>query len=179
MRFGPIALATVLALSLPGGAAEAVTIRDLIALARAGAADDTLIGLIEVDGTLFALDEGQAAWLKEQGLSDRVIGAMLATGRLIRRLHVEPAPPATEPVAPEPTVAITPAPQVIVIDHRDPTPPPQVVVIEHRSEPERILVPVYVPVAVPAGSRRSRSAARVENPTGRFINIGPSRLPTA
>jgi hypothetical protein len=122
------------------GSAEALTVRDIVELTRAGLGDEVLLALIEVDRGVYAIDKETLKQLKAAGVSDRVIVAMVRSGR---EVPVEPAPaPAVDQ---QPVEA--PAPQVVVIDH----------------QPERIVevpVPVAVPVFIP--SRRSRHHATVD-----------------
>jgi hypothetical protein len=135
-------LLTLLLLVLPlvPARAEALTVRDVVELTRAGLGDDVLLALIEVDRTVFSIDTATLKSLKESGVSEKVILAMIRSGR------TQP-PPVPEPV--------------VVNDPPPPQDPPQVIVIDHR-EPEvrEILVgvPVYVPVFP---SRRGRHAVPV------------------
>ena len=110
--------------------AEAVTIRDLIELSKAGLGDDVLIALIEVDQRVFTIDTPTLKKLKEAGVSDPVIIALIRTGRTPK---VDPA--AAPAPAPEPR-----QPEVIVVDHHDPAPAPAPV-----AYPVPVAVPVYVP----------------------------------
>ena len=105
---------------------SALTIRDVIELSRSGLKDDVLLALIEVDGGVYATDTETLKSLKEAGVSDRVIVALIRSGREKRE------EPPTVPAAEEPP---NQPPQVVVIDHRDAA--PQQVVVP---------VPVYVPV---------------------------------
>ena len=130
-------------LAISAARAEALTIRDVVELTRAGLGDDVLLALIEVDPSVFPIDTETLKYLKESGVSQRVIVAMVRSAR---------TPPA--PVAPEPFITQV-APQA---------PEPQVVVIDHR-EPERIReVPVAVPIYIPVvqRSRIPRHADRVD-----------------
>ena len=91
-------------------AAEAVTLREIIELSRAGLSDDVLVALIDVDGGVFPVDAATLARLKAEGVSDRVIVAMLRSGR--------------QTAAPEPSVPFDadpsrePQPQVLLISGR-------------------------------------------------------------
>jgi hypothetical protein len=110
--------------------AEALTVRDIIELSKAGLSDDVLLALIEVDQTVFSIDPATLKMLKASGVSENVIIAMIRSGRVPR---TEPLPPEPERVLTDPAPAPTPPePQVIVIDHHD-----------------QVQVPVAVPVAVP------------------------------
>lgn len=121
---------------LGAGRAEAVTIRDIIELSKAGLGDDVLIALIEVDRRVFTVDTATLKQLKQAGVSEAVIVALIRSGQ----------PPRTEPVADAPAPAAEPRQsEVIVIDHRDPapTPAPAPAPVAY---PVPVAVPVYVPV---------------------------------
>ena len=113
LRRTVFALLTAVALS--AGRAEAVTIRDLIELSKAGLSDPVLLALIEVDRSVFSIDTATLKQLKEAGVSDQVIVALIRSGRQPRPEPV--AAPAPEPLPRERE------PEVIVIDHRDPAGP--------------------------------------------------------
>ena len=119
----PIAL---MILALAAARAEAVTVKDIIDLTKAGLGEEVLLALIEVDGGVFTINTATLTALKKAGVSERVIEAMVRSGRM--------GPP--EP----PVVVSAPAPE---------PPPPQVIVIEHDRpvvEQVAVPVPVYVPV---------------------------------
>jgi hypothetical protein len=109
--------------------ADALTVRDVIELSKAGLGEETLLALIEVDPSVFPIDTATLKSLKAAGVSERVIVAMVRSARL-----------ASSP-APDLPAAALPAqpqePQVVVIDHRDAAP-------EVREVP--VAVPVYIPV---------------------------------
>ena len=109
---------------------EALTIRDIIDLSKAGLGDQVLLALIEVDRSIFAIDTATIKKLKEAGVSDPVIVAMIRSGRQ----QPEPPPPAPPIETQDPPPA--PEPKVIVIDHHDSAPP--------AAYP--VAYPVYVPV---------------------------------
>ena len=133
-----LALVALLVAGL-SASAEALTIKDVIELTRAGLGDDVLLALIEVDGGVYAIDSGTLKSLKEAGVSERVIVALIRSGRQ-QRLAPEP-PPVVDPVQ---ETAVTP-------------PPPQVVVIEHHEPAQVREVMVPVPVYVPVPTRRPRT----------------------
>ena len=134
-----ILIALFALLLLTGGRAEAVTIRDLIELSKAGLGDDVLIALIEVDRRVYTVDTATLKQLKQAGVSETVIVALIRSGRTPR-----PEPAAAAP-APEPR-----QPEVIVVDHHDPAPAPAPAPAPV-AYPVPVAVPVYVPV--PTGSR--------------------------
>src|SRR4051812_18645293 len=114
--------------------ADALTVRDVVELTRAGLGEEVLLALIEVDRSIFPIDAATIKELKASGVSERVIAAMVRSGR-------EVTPP------PEPVVAEIAPPPV--------PPQPQVIVIEHRDAPEVREVPVAVPVYIPVATTRS------------------------
>ncbi len=77
------------------GRASAVTIQELLDY-KDKLSDDILIALIESDGSVFHLSIGDVAALRDKGLSERVILAMLKTAKR----PVAAVQPAPEPVAP-------------------------------------------------------------------------------
>lgn len=119
-------LVAVLLLGLLPVRADALTVRDILELTRAGLGDEILLALIEVDRSVFPIDAATLKRLKEAGVSERVIVAMIRSART-----PDPLPEQVAVVAPAPA----PEPQVIVIEHHD---PPQI-----REVP--VAVPVYVP----------------------------------
>lgn len=132
-------MAAVIAGALVGspGNAHALTIRDIIELARTGLGDDVLLALIEVDRGVYPTDAATLKQLKAAGVSDRVLVALVRSGR---ETMVEVAPSPVEP--PD-----APAPQVVVIDHHDQP------VERVREVPVPVAVPIYIPVG-PRGRHR-------------------------
>lgn len=118
-------------LAVPSAPADALTVRDVVELTRAGLGEEVLLALIEVDPSVFPIDTATLRYLKDAGVSQRVIVAMVRSART-------PTPPAAQPdpfisqVAPQ-----APEPQVVVIDHRD---------TETRVREVPVAVPVYIPV---------------------------------
>lgn len=132
--------------------AEAVTIRDIIELTKAGLSDDIIVALIEADRTMFTIDAKLVLQLREAGVTERVILVMLESRRKYAANQVEPLPlPLPQP----------PVSQVVPV------------------VPERIVhvpVPVYIhsPVAVVQQQTvRQTVVVEVEEVRpGRFINDG-------
>lgn len=146
-RILSIALAVVAAGVLTAGRAEALSVRDVIELSKAGLGDEVLLALIEVDPSIFAIDAPTLKQLKVAGISDRVIVAMIKSGRTPRP---EAVPAGADP---PPTSEQRPRePEVIVIDHRDaPAPAPAAAPVAYP-----VAVPVYVPVVTDAYRQRDR-----------------------
>jgi hypothetical protein len=125
---------------LAGSRADAVSIRDIIELSKAGLSDNVLVALIEVDRSVFSIDPATLKLLKNEGVSDAVIIAMIRSGR--DRI-AEPAEPSAPPVqAPQEPVAIPQEQPAVEPEAPPPAPPPAVPV------PYPVPVPVYVPVPV-------------------------------
>jgi hypothetical protein len=151
----PIAL--VLVVSSPSRA-EAITIKEIIELTKAGVAEDVLLALIEIDRRVFPIDVDTLTALKRGGVSDRVIMAVVKSGRT-------PAP------EPEPTPVVQNEPI-----EPPPPPQPQVVVIEHETPVSReVLVPVPVYVAVDSHRRvrTHRSTNSYDDVRSPFVPFGP------
>ena len=139
-----IALILVAVFALSAGRADALTVRDVIELSKAGLSEQVLLALIEVDRGVYSIDTATLKQLKAAGVSDAVIVALIKSGRT-KPIEPEPAPaPAPEPRAPE----------VIVIEHRDTTP-----AVAPQPYPVPVAVPVYVPV--PTGNRSFRHGETV------------------
>jgi hypothetical protein len=109
--------------------ANALTLRDIMELSRAGLGEETLLALIEVDPSVFPIDTATLKSLKAAGVSERVIVAM------VRSARPTPLPADLTPAQDYPVQA--PEPQVVVIDHHDSAP-------QIREVP--VAVPVYIPV---------------------------------
>src|SRR5215212_833401 len=61
--------------------AEALTVRDVLELSRAGLGEEVLLALIEVDQSVFPIDSATLRSLKTAGVSERVIVAMVRSAR--------------------------------------------------------------------------------------------------
>src|SRR6476659_5757148 len=61
--------------------ASAVTVDEIVGLARAGVTDAIILALIDRDKTLFAIEPEQIVKLQKDGVSEAVILAMLKSGR--------------------------------------------------------------------------------------------------
>src|SRR5258708_23926896 len=62
-------------------AASAVTIDQIVALAKSGVTDTVILALIDRDRSVFAIEPEQIIALQRDGLSEAVILAMLKSGR--------------------------------------------------------------------------------------------------
>ena len=153
------ALVLVATLAATVQPAQALTIRDVIELTRAGLADDVLVALIEVDGGVYSTDTATLKSLKDAGVSDRVMIALIRSGR-DRRVEA----PSPVPVIDDAPVE-TPPPPTVVIEHRG--------VIEHREpQVQQVAVPVYVPV-YPTRGRLHRSEPFTGIQESTFVPLQP------
>jgi hypothetical protein len=146
--------------ALAAGRAEAVTIRDVIELSKAGLSEQVLLALIEVDRSVFAIDTATIKQLKEAGVTDPVIVALIKSGRA-RAPEPVPAPIPTD--EPEPRRE----PQVVVIDHHDAPAPAPVAV------PYPVAVPVYLNSPLGRFDRRDTVTQTIETDHG----LVKARLP--
>jgi hypothetical protein len=62
-------------------AAAAITVDQVVALAKSGVTDTVILAIIDRDRTVFAIEPEQIVSLQREGLSERVILAMLKSGR--------------------------------------------------------------------------------------------------
>lgn len=138
-----LAVVSLLALALGAvpNRADAVTLQEIIDLTRAGLGEETLLALIEIDPRVYPIDAETLQKLKSAGVSERVIVAVIKSGR-------KPAPP------PEPAPLVEPEPDPV-------PPPPQVIVVER--EPREVAVPVAVPVYIPVERSHSRHGRDVRD----------------
>ena len=61
--------------------ASALTLDEVVALAKSGVSDAVILALIDRDKTIFAIEPAQIAKLQRDGLSEAVILALLKSGR--------------------------------------------------------------------------------------------------
>lgn len=129
-----LVLLFVAVVALSASPAQAITVRDIIELSRTGLSDEILLAIIDTERKVFPIDPATLKLLKDSGVSERVILAMVKSGRTQPVEPAAAAPPVAAPADP-------PEPRVIVIDHHDsPAPPVREVAVP---------VPVYVPVYIP------------------------------
>lgn len=148
---GLLALAVLLGPAI--GTAHAITVKDIIQYHAIG--DDILISLIEADASVFHLTAEDVSNLKAQGVSQRVILAMIDTAKpkSLRKIVGVPNPQA--PVETSTTTPDTSTDQTDVSTvSTDATPPVVVNVSQSQSVTQHVdsapaTVEVPIPVAVP------------------------------
>jgi len=179
-------------LSCVPGSASAVTIDEVVALSKSGVSEQVVIAVIERDQTLFTLSPALIMKLQRDGLSDRILLALIKSGRPNEPpLPASPVAPEVAPVPPPPAIAIVGhGPQLpntsefdsVAVDATEALPP--------LSVPPPVFVPV--PFAVPApqvtphARRRSRLLPeqyleRTANPQlcVERVPLGPSPISAA
>ena len=149
----------LLVLPLTAARADAVTLRDIMELSRAGLGEEVLLALIDVDGGVFTIDAATLKELKAAGVGDRVIVALIRSGRG----GSADLTPVTEPQT-DALPASAPPPQVVVIDHRD-------------AEVREVAVPVPVYVGVPVVPRGHRGDRHVDTDFRPIVPV-PTPAPT-
>jgi hypothetical protein len=114
-----VLLVLVCAALLVPATASAVTVDEIVALAKAGVTDAVILALIDRDKTIFALEPDQLVTLQSQGVSEPVILAMLKSGRE----EGERAAQAADDLKTALYFAErSPGPEVVVIGHGPDTP---------------------------------------------------------
>jgi hypothetical protein len=84
-------------------------VTDVAQMAQQHVSDDLIINDIRSTGTVFHLSSTDIVWLKQNGVSDRVVQEMMATqNRYPRRVYT------AGPVYPEPVYVVEPPPPVSV-----------------------------------------------------------------
>jgi hypothetical protein len=143
MRRARIAVLIVLFAAFTAVSAQAVTLKDIIELTKAGLGDDVLLALIEVDGGVFDVDTATLTRLKAAGVSEKVIVALVRSGRV--------RPAADEPQTLTNVVAAQQAPEVTYQA-------PEVTYIERPTTTivREVAVPVPVYIGIPVNVRGPR-----------------------
>jgi hypothetical protein len=140
MRRAILALALIL---FTAATAQAVTLKDIVDLSKAGLSDEVLLALIEVDGGVFNIDTSTLTQLKTAGVSQKVIVALVRSGR--ERPPVQPEPQALSQV-----VAQQQAAQIAPVE------PVQTTIVREVVVPYPVYVGVPAYVGVPSVGRSHR-----------------------
>src|SRR5262245_13633591 len=87
--------------------ASAVTIDEVLALSKSGVSEQVIVAVLERDQTLFTLSQALIMKLQRDGLGDRILLALIKSGRPIEPpLPAGPAAPVAAPVPPPTAIAI-------------------------------------------------------------------------
>ena len=152
MRRARILVLALLCAAVTAVSADAVTLKDIVDLTKAGLGDEVLIALIEVDGGVFDVDAATLSRLKTAGVSEKVIVALVKSGR------VRPAP--QEPPTLASVVAEQQEPQITYVER------PSTTIVREVEVP----VPVYIGVPVAVRGRHSRSSDHSDGTARRSCN---------
>ena len=172
-----IMLPVALLLALLSGTASALTVQEVVALSKAGISDEVLLTMIDRDKTIFTIDSDQLIALTRDRVSEKLVLAMLRSGR-------QEPPPSSAPAA---TVThAVPAESSAVMFGHGPSRPntyhefdqlglvgPSVVYAA-----PYFVAPFLVPPALAAVQCHAMSAARIDraagiaDASGKFVNNG-------
>jgi hypothetical protein len=154
MRSALVFAFAVLLVSLTAVRAEALSVRDVIELTKAGLSEPVLLALIDVDRSVFSIDTATLKQLKSEGVSDTVIVAMIRSGRAP---NADVPPPMAQEPAPMPEPVAQDASEPVEMD----APPPQAPAVP-QFVPYLVPVPFYiaVPVTASSGKNHHESAQR-------------------
>jgi hypothetical protein len=109
----PRALAVAALLVLFPAAARAVTVDDLMALARAGVGSEVLVAVIDADRTIFNLTPAQIVALTQAGVPDAVLVKMLGSAKEFVDVVPEPLIVGSGPAPAPAATLIVPVPAFI------------------------------------------------------------------
>jgi hypothetical protein len=150
----------VLVFSLAAGRADALTVKDVIELSKAGLSDPVLLALIDVDRSVFSIDTETLKQLKSAGVSDPVVVAMIRSGR-------EPRPEEAMPPVVQPEPAPEPPPQESAEPGQEAAPAPA---------PYAVAYPVPVYIGVPIASPRASTLKSGARHAPVAQTVGPAAL---
>lgn len=106
-------------ITLVPASAFAVTVEQVVALAKAGVSEAVILALLDRDQTILTIEPDRIVALKREGLSDTLIMAMLRSGRAEGEDAARAAADekAASILATLPLSAYTPAPDLVVVGH--------------------------------------------------------------
>jgi hypothetical protein len=147
--------------------ASAVTLAEVVALAKGGVSEPVILALIERDQTLFSMSPDQLVRLQREGLSDTVLLALLKSGRPSEASL--PKSPAALSAA-QPSGPPLPPPAVVVVGHDPEYPNTRSADVTMAADAPSVQVPIVVPVFVPVPQLVPRSARRApRGPGGGYL----------
>jgi hypothetical protein len=154
-------------------ALSAVTIREIVAMSKAGVTEQVILAVIDRDKNVFTLGVDDLAMLKKEGVTDNIVIAMLRSGREEPPSWVAQPAVAAAPVAP----VSDDGPTVVLVGH-DPDRPNT-----SASDPQPMFggpyfLPYFAPVVAsrPGAHWRARAAhcdAAVISPAPPVVRAAP------
>ena len=155
-----IMLPVALLIVLLSGTASALTVQEVVALSKAGVSDEVLLSLIERDKTIFSIDASQLIALTRDRVSEKLVLAMLHSGR-------QEPPPAPAPAAL--VTHVVPPEQGSLMFGHGPTRPNTYHEFDQLglAGPSVVYAPITAAFAVPPALSRARRR-RLHAPTGRW-----------
>ena len=109
-------------------------VEDVVKLSRAQISEDVVLNYIQNTGTIYSLNPQDIVYLKSQGVSDRVLNAMLDQRRRVTEVAAQAAPAPAAPAVPNapgvPDAATAPAaPDYSQVAPQATAPPPSTVYV--------------------------------------------------
>jgi hypothetical protein len=157
-------IAGLLFVLFTAASAQAVTLKDIVDLSKAGLGEEVLLALIEVDGGVFDVDSVTLSRLKAAGVSEKVIVALVRSGRT--------RPPVPEPAPLQPLADVVAQEVAAALATVEPPPP----VVHEVAVPYPY--PVYIPIPVSDRGRRGRTATERYDPEPQPDPAQPTRART-
>jgi hypothetical protein len=168
------------AMAASSARAEAITLREIVELTRAGLSDDVLLALIEVDQRVFAIDPDTLKTLKDAGVSPAVIVAIVKSGRM-PQLQPDPVVEVPPPGPPQPQVIVVDRPVV----HEVAVPVPVYVAVggrsytRHRQQPYLVPPTPFAPFGTPVAPSAVERPERRKRPEPVYWGWGGKLRPDA
>jgi hypothetical protein len=119
MRAVLVFVLSVGAAALAPARASAATVDQIVALSKAGVSEPVILALIDRDKTIFPIEPEQLPVLKQQGLSDTIIMAMLKSGREEGEIAARADSMST---ASRILASLSTSPEVLIVGHGPETP---------------------------------------------------------
>ncbi len=104
-------------------------VEDVLKLSRAQVGDEIVVKYVQNSGTIYNLGPQDIVYLRDQGVSDRVLTAMLEQRKVVTEATAQSSPPATASIPNAPTVPNAPmapvAPDYAQVAPQASSPPPE------------------------------------------------------
>jgi hypothetical protein len=144
--------------------ASAVTIDEIVALSKSGVSEQVILAVIDRDQTLFTLSPALIMKLQRDGLSDKILLALIKSGH--------PNAPLASASSPGLPPAAMPPPAAVTVVGHDPEPPNTAAAdFTATSPPMAVPAPIFVPVPVlvPVPSPTLREGRRSHQRPERYL----------